>query len=100
MKDIAKVAEVVRHVLEEEPATRSSDTALYLAVCKRYNPDAVRMSFSSVFEHRKELNIPNMETVRRSRAKLQRDHKELRAPEAVTSGRFENWKAVREYVAE
>ena len=100
MKDIFKISDIVKTVLREEPYTRESDTALYLAVCKRINPDACNMSFSTVFEHRKELGIPNMETVRRSRQNLQSKYESLRASEEVTNGRFENWKVVREYVAQ
>lgn len=100
MKEIFKISDIVRQVLKEEPQTRNSDTSLYLAVCRRINPDACMMSFSSVFEHRKELGIPNMETVRRSRQHLQEKYEELRACEAVTDGRYENWKVVREYAAQ
>lgn len=100
MKDIFRVSQIVKEVLTEEPYTRNSDTSLYLAVCRKVNPDACNMSFSTVFEHRKELGIPNMETVRRSRQHLQSKHEELRADETVTDGRYEAWKVVQEYVAQ
>lgn len=100
MKDIFKISEIVKKVLTEQPMTRNSDTSLYLAVCQEMNPDACRMSFSTVFEHRKELGIPNMETVRRSRQNLQSKYEELRATDKVTDGRYESWKVVREYVAQ
>lgn len=100
MKDIFKISDIVREVLTDKPETRNSDTTLYLAVCERMNPDACRMSFSTVFEHRKELGIPNMETVRRSRQNLQSKYESLRATKEVTDGRYESWKVVREYVAQ
>ena len=100
MKDIFRVSEVVKEVLKENPMTRNSDTSLYLAVCEKFNPDACRMSFATVFEHRKELGIPNMETVRRSRQNIQSKHKELRATEEVTNERYERWKVVRDYVSQ
>lgn len=100
MKDIFRISDIVKTVLTEQPLTRNSDTTLYLAVCEKMNPDACRMSFATVFEHRKELGIPNMETVRRSRQKIQSECKWLMAAEEVTDARYENWKAVREYVSQ
>lgn len=100
MKDIFRVSDIVKAVLDEQPYTRNSDTSLYLAVCEKMNPDACRMSFATVFEHRKELGIPNMETVRRSRQHLQSKYEYLRATKEVEDGKYESWKVVQDYVAQ
>lgn len=100
MKDIFRVSKLVKQVLEEVPYTRNSDASLYLEVCRRVNPQACDMSFSTVFEHRKELGIPNMESVRRSRQKIQSECEALRATEEVTDARYENWKVVRDYATQ
>lgn len=97
MKDIYKVSEVVKEVLEEKPSTRNSDNELYIAVCTRYNPTVTRLAFVDVFLHRKNLGIPKMESVGRARRKIQNKYPYLRSTEAVTDEKYQNWKAVREY---
>lgn len=100
MQDIYVVQEIVKQILEENPQARCSDVSLYLAFCQKVNPDACRMEFSTVFQHRRELGLPNFDTVGRTRRKLQADHKELRATEGVTDRRFEKWKEFREYASQ
>lgn len=100
MKNIANVSEVVEKVLIEQPYVRAkgNDACLYVEVCKIYNPDVAYMGFEYVFNNRKKLGIPCFESVRRSRQKIQQDNESLRPSQEVIEGRYEAFKAVREYV--
>lgn len=98
MVEIYRVQDIVRTSLEEVPATRNSDTLLYVDVCNRINPIAMHMSFSEVMLGRKELGLPKFESVERVRRKLQEQNEELRATDTVTDARYENWKVMRDYV--
>lgn len=97
MKNIANISNIVREELESNPATRNSDVTLFLAICRKLNPDACRMSFTTVWEHREELGLPKFETVSRCRRKEQELNPLLRATKEVEDARYENYKAVKEY---
>lgn len=98
MKNIQKIASIVEDSLRQNPKTRNSDAELYIDVCTKINPDVAYLGFLYVFNNRNDLGIPNYESVRRSRQKLQHDNPDLRADESVTDARYEAWKEVRSYV--
>ena len=97
MNNIGQTSAIVKQVLEEVPATRNSDDLLYIKVCSRINPNALRSPFSEVLCKRKELNLPPFESVRRSRQKLQADFPELAAVDSVEYQRVVNESIVRNY---
>lgn len=75
--------QIVKTVLTEEPETRNSDDALYLAVIKRLDLDIITLPFYVFIKRRKEKGLPPYETVRRSRQKIQEEFPELRANDEV-----------------
>jgi len=99
MKNIKCWHELVKDVLEAEPYTRNSDTALYMEVCKKANPEIAYMGFLYVFNNLNDLGLPKTETIRRCRQMIQETIPELRAKETVTDARYEAFKAVMGYVA-
>lgn len=65
----------VLRILETKPETRSDDWLLILEVWKEYI--STEMSVESIFLHHVELGIPNFETIRRCRQKIQADNPHL-----------------------
>lgn len=100
MRKIRTTEAVVKQILIANPATRNSDTILYVAVCERLNPIACNLAFSTAMTKREEFGFPKYDTVGRARRKIQAEFEELRASEEVTDERYENWKAVRDYATE
>lgn len=97
MRDVYKTQDVVKNTLIKYPETRNSDNVLYVRVCNLINPRACTYSFSYVLQHLSELGLPKVETVRRTRQKIQAENPELRASDRVTDGRYENYKVMKEY---
>lgn len=72
VNDIKKVKEVVREILVENEEARENDDLLYLLVCQEVcEKPLCEVSLVDAFMHRKELNLPPYESVRRSRQKWQ-----------------------------
>lgn len=99
MKDIKKVSLIVKDELEQHPETRDNDALLYLNICERFCPGVTSKPIGEVMARRKLLGLPLFETVGRARRKIQETNESLRGSTEATDARFENWKAVREYVA-
>lgn len=97
---IIEVAKLVKKVLEEVPETRNSDMKLYLEVCHRINPDVMTKTFVFVIGHLKELGLPNTETVRRTRQKIQAEYENLRADKDVEAARMLLEEEFRSYATE
>lgn len=77
MSRLKNVEREVRLVLESKPETRDDDDLLYLEVCKsKVKADLISVEY--FFLHRKNSCIPPFESVRRTRAKLQRENEALR----------------------
>ena len=72
-----KVKEVIENILTEKKYTRDSDELLYYYVCMTFNPNIKKVTFEDLFKNRTYFGVPTYETVRRSRAKLQRENKKL-----------------------
>lgn len=100
MRDIKKISKIVELTLAEKPHTRNSDAALYMAVCRKINPIAIRLPFQTVMSDPTKFGLPKTESVRRARQKIQAENELLRANKEVEDERYKNWKAVREYVKE
>jgi hypothetical protein len=97
MKGLKQITSVVKEVLEEKPDTRNSDDLLYINVCRRMSPMALRQPFEMVFLQRNTLGVPKYESVRRSRQKIQEHHPELCGTDEVEGQRVLNEERVREY---
>lgn len=95
MESIKNTSELVRVALESNPKTRESDTYLYYVICKGLlkakGIDISKISLKEGLLHMKDYNLPNYETVRRTRQKLQHDNPELAGTEET-----EVMRAIRE----
>lgn len=69
MAKINTTHNTVLRILETKPETRSDDWLLILEVWKEYI--STEISVESLFTHHIELGIPNFETIRRCRQKIQ-----------------------------
>lgn len=72
------LTEIVKDVLTNKPVSRDDDFKLIGYVYKAINPDVLDKPFRTVMWYHGELDLPSFETIRRTRQKLQHDHKELR----------------------
>ena len=92
---------LVESELVNNPQTRNSDTDLYISICEKLNPGVTEnYPFSYVMKNRRDLGLPNFESVGRCRRRIQENHPLLRADPNVTDRRYQYWKDVREYVQE
>lgn len=96
-KPLKTVSELVKHQLEQYPATRDNDQLLYYRVCEAINPKALTSNFGYVTLNRKDFELPSIETVGRCRRKLQEKNPELRASKEVEGFRAEREAEFREY---
>ena len=97
MKQIKKVSDVVKQVLEENPAARNNNDILYINVCNRYNPSAVSVPFHLVMFNRKYYNIPPYEGVARARRKIVKQYPELSGNGDVEAYREMNEEIMLDY---
>lgn len=97
LRELNTVRAIVKDVLEEDMQARNSDMHLYIKICERINPEALSEPFGFVLENLKEMDLPNFETVRRSRQKLQEDNKEYSASANVEAQRMLNEDAFRNF---
>lgn len=100
MRNIRRIHDLVMDTLIKMPHTRNSDTALYLAICLKTNPEVEFMRFGDALARENVLGMPKYESVSRARRKIQAENPLLRASEDITDERYENWKVVREYAIE
>ena len=104
MKNIRGTANLVWEVLMESHNARNSDNVLYLLVCEeRLNEKGLsvgRISFKEAFMAQKQLNLPNFETVRRTRQKLQAQFPELAGDKNIREARAKREQVFREYARE
>ena len=83
MSELRNTTKMVKYVLEKEPRTRNSDNLLWLEVIKLVNHGVLRKPMSEVLQNLNVYGLPSIETVGRCRRKLQAEHPELRAKQAV-----------------
>ena len=81
MNDIKNTADLVKQVLMMNQKARNSDNYLYYVICKaklaERGIDIDRISFRDGLLQRNEFGLPNFETVRRTRQKVQQCFPEL-----------------------
>lgn len=96
-RELRTTTELVKAVLREYPQARNSDDFLYCKVCELLNNRSVSLPFSTVMLDRKRLGLPAMESVRRSRQKMQALYPELKGNSDVEAGRMLNEGIFKEY---
>jgi len=90
MSNIKTIEGKVRAILYDVPATRNDDMKLYFLVCKecvKEKHGIEDISLEYAMNHYIELGLPNYETVRRSRAKIQATTPELACSPEVRRAR-------------
>lgn len=100
MSEIKKTAVIVKDILEEYPETRNSDMGLYVRVCERVNPSALCVPFWVALMNLKAYKLPCIETVRRTRQKIQAECPELASTERVASAKAVKEAEFRQYARE
>lgn len=96
-KSLQSTSALVKEILEKFPATRDNDQILYYRVCEAINEKALTSNFGYVLLHRKDFELPSIETVGRCRRKLQEKNPDLRASSKVEGFRAEREAEFREY---
>ena len=94
MAKINTIHNKVLNILETNPDTRGDDWLLILEVWKEYIN--TMLPFETVMMHHIELGIPNFETIRRCRQKIQADNPHL-VDEKARTIRKEAEKEFRDY---
>lgn len=88
---------LVKSILEQNEAARSSDMVLYYEVCWRLNARSLEDAFGWVITHLEDLHLPPFESVRRSRQKVQAECPHLAASPEVEMFRAGNEEEYREF---
>ena len=94
MNDLKKINDIVYTILLNDEQARNSDAYLFTQVVKHVSPFLYLMPF---FTAMNDPGMPNYESVRRTRQKIQEQNPELQATEAVKEKREENINTYLEY---
>lgn len=97
MNNLKQTSALVKQILIEDETARNSDMFLYLKVCERLNPQTLTMPFCVVVSSLKHYKLPNFETVRRSRQKVQAEFPELASNERISRMRLKKEAEYREF---
>lgn len=101
MHDLKNTTALVKHMLETDIGSRSSDNRLYLKVLEAISKNkGININCISVVLYLSSLAgtvFPPFESVRRARQKLQRRYPELAASKEVREFRAENEEVYEEY---
>lgn len=101
MDNLRNTAKLVKHALLNSVRARSSDNYLYYLICKGklqgQGVDISSISFQEGLLNRSAYGLPNYETVRRTRQKLQEQFPELAGTAEVEAMRVINEETFREY---
>jgi hypothetical protein len=93
--------DIVKNILQECPDARNSDNVLYLKVLKVIGEEKgislENMSVISFFMQMKELGVPPLKTVTRSRRKIVKAYPHLAGNDTVEGFRAANEEEFREY---
>ncbi len=95
---------LVQDILTSNIASRNSDNFLFYMVCKKVldakGIDIDKIGFKKLFLSLKEYELPQFETVRRTRQKLQEHNPELRCNEAVGCARSAMEESFKDFALE
>ena len=101
MSKLKPTTDIVRTILEDDLQARNNDGYLYIKVLdvygKKHGIDYVSMQAQDLLPFVNSLGIPNSETVRRTRQKVQQHHPELAACDKVAGMRMINETEFRQY---
>lgn len=101
MNEIKNTADLVKQVLMMNQKARNSDNYLYYVICKaklaERGIDIDRISFRDGLLQRNEFGLPNFETVRRTRQKVQQCFPELSGTDETEAMRVIQEEAFRAY---
>ena len=100
MNKLYRVEETVKEFLINNPETRDNDTLLQKLVMIKINPDIANMPFSYVMDNRTNLGLPPFESIRRARAKLQRQYENLKPSKEVEEARRDEQVTYYDYVTD
>ena len=101
---LEKTTVLVKDILTSNIASRNSDNFLFYLVCKHQldaqGIDIDTIGFKKLFLSLKEYGLPQFETVRRTRQKLQEENPELRCKESVAIERAALEETFRDFALE
>lgn len=101
MNELTKISQAVKNVLETDIKARNDDQYLYLKVLQIFAEpkgiDINKMPVPTFLMQCNAMNLPNSESVRRSRQKMQERYPELAATDEVVKKRREREKAYRDF---
>lgn len=101
MNDLKTTTKLVKAILEEDKQARNNDGYLYFRVLdacgKRDGIDYISMTIRQFLPYVNSMNVPNSETVRRSRQKIQQHHPELATSKTVAGMRMIQESEFRSY---
>lgn len=87
MNELKNTSKLVKKALINHPEARNSDNYLYYVICHdllaEIGLNIDKLSLTNALLHRKVYNLPNFETVRRSRQKIQSECPELAGTDEV-----------------
>ena len=101
MNELTKISQTVKAVLEADIKARNDDQYLYLKVLQIFAEpkgiDINKMPTATFLMQCSAMNLPNSESVRRSRQKMQERYPELAATDEVVKKRREREKVYRDF---
>lgn len=101
MDNLINTKNLVRTALQTSLKARNSDNYLYYLICKSImqanGVDIDTLSFKEAMLCREKYNLPNYETVRRTRQKIQHEDQTLAATAEVEAERAIREEAFREF---
>lgn len=100
MRNLKTIEGKVKAILEKDEEARNDDMLLYLKVCNTCLKDTGAMPFAEVMLQYRYLGLPSIESVGRTRRKLQAEFPELMGSSRVQKFRAAGEKAYRKYAKE
>lgn len=103
-ESLKSVSQIVKHVLEESPFCRNSDSFLELEVlkiyAKRLGLDLGTMTVDTLYKNRATWGFPPSESIRRTRQLVQAKYPDLAASDPIDAYRLVNEERVKSFVRE
>lgn len=101
MNDLKQTTKIVKAILEIDERARNNDGYLYIKVLEvrglQDGVDYISLPVKDFLPYVNSMGVPNAETVRRTRQKVQQHHPELSACAAVKGLRMINETEFRRY---
>lgn len=97
MKNLIKLADIVKDVLEDSYEARNSVWSLYYEVCKVKCPSVMNAKFGTALKSHDVYDLPPFESVARCRRKVVEEHPELAGTDDVEGGRWSSEQKFREF---